>query len=100
MVFFFSSLLLSLFLFLTLWIDFIAGTMSKEDVPYDTLYAFILEKCAQLKIEQIDAIMVFFFFSLCFLSFPYSTNGGAKREKTHNKKRGGVRFKFIHTKHI
>jgi hypothetical protein len=32
--------------------------MTKEDIPYDTLYAFVLEKCAQLKLDQIDAIMV------------------------------------------
>lgn len=38
--------------------------MTKEDVPYDILYAFILEKCAQLKIDQIETIMVspLFFF--------------------------------------
>ena len=37
---------------------YLVVAMTKEDIPHDTLYAFILEKCAELKIEQVDAIMV------------------------------------------
>lgn len=32
--------------------------MTKQEIPRDTIYAFVLEKCVQLKVEHVDPIMV------------------------------------------